>query len=57
MHIVITGHKGQLGRALQEVLKGQTLFGVDLPEPLGQGFLRRRREAPPAEGAHPAVLD
>jgi dTDP-4-dehydrorhamnose reductase len=32
MRIVITGHKGQLGRALQEVLKGQTLFGLDLPQ-------------------------
>jgi dTDP-4-dehydrorhamnose reductase len=32
MRIVITGHKGQLGRALQEVLKGETLFGVDLPQ-------------------------
>jgi len=32
MRIVITGHKGQLGRALQEVLKGETLFGLDLPE-------------------------
>ena len=32
MRIVITGHKGQLGRALQEALKGDTLFGLDLPE-------------------------
>lgn len=32
MRVVITGHKGQLGRALQEALKGQTLFGLDLPE-------------------------
>jgi dTDP-4-dehydrorhamnose reductase len=32
MRIVITGHKGQLGRALQEVLKGETLLGLDLPE-------------------------
>ncbi|MBL7184440.1 MAG: dTDP-4-dehydrorhamnose reductase [Anaerolineae bacterium] len=32
MRIVITGHKGQLGRALQEVLKRETLFGLDLPE-------------------------
>jgi dTDP-4-dehydrorhamnose reductase len=32
MRIVITGHKGQLGRALQEVLKGQILFGLDLPQ-------------------------
>ena len=32
MRIVITGHKGQLGRALQEVLKEETLFGLDLPE-------------------------
>jgi dTDP-4-dehydrorhamnose reductase len=31
MRIVITGHKGQLGRALQEVLKGKTLFSLDLP--------------------------
>jgi len=32
MRITITGHKGQLGRALQEVLRGETLFGLDLPE-------------------------
>jgi dTDP-4-dehydrorhamnose reductase len=32
MRIVITGHKGQLGRALQEALKGQILFGLDLPQ-------------------------
>jgi len=32
MRIVITGHKGQLGRALQEVLERETLFGLDLPE-------------------------
>jgi len=32
MRIVITGHKGQLGRALQEVLEGETLVGLDLPE-------------------------
>jgi dTDP-4-dehydrorhamnose reductase len=32
MRIIITGHKGQLGKALQEALKGETLFGVDLPE-------------------------
>ena len=32
MRIVITGHRGQLGRALQEVLAGEALFGLDLPE-------------------------
>lgn len=32
MRIVITGHKGQLGSVLQEVLKGEALFGLDLPE-------------------------
>ena len=32
MRIVITGHKGQLGGALQEALKGETLLGLDLPE-------------------------
>lgn len=32
MRIAITGHKGQLGRALQEVLRGETLFGIDLPQ-------------------------
>lgn len=32
MRIVITGHKGQLGTALQEVLEGETLFGLDLPQ-------------------------
>lgn len=32
MRIVITGHKGQLGRTLQSALAGEELFGVDLPE-------------------------
>ena len=32
MRIIITGHKGQLGRALREVLQGETLFGLDLPQ-------------------------
>jgi dTDP-4-dehydrorhamnose reductase len=32
MRIVITGHKGQLGRALQQVLAGEELFGLDLPD-------------------------
>lgn len=32
MRIVITGHKGQLGTALQPVLAAEELFGVDLPE-------------------------
>jgi dTDP-4-dehydrorhamnose reductase len=32
MRIVITGHKGQLGRALQEALGGEDLLGLDLPE-------------------------
>jgi dTDP-4-dehydrorhamnose reductase len=32
MRFVITGHKGQLGRALQEVLAGEELLGLDLPE-------------------------
>jgi dTDP-4-dehydrorhamnose reductase len=32
MRIIITGHKGQLGRALQEVLGGEELRGLDLPE-------------------------
>ncbi len=32
MRIVITGHKGQLGRALQTALAGEELFGLDLPE-------------------------
>jgi dTDP-4-dehydrorhamnose reductase len=32
MRIVITGHRGQLGRALQQVLAGEELFGLDLPE-------------------------
>lgn len=32
MRIVITGHKGQLGRALQRVLAGEELLGLDLPE-------------------------
>jgi dTDP-4-dehydrorhamnose reductase len=32
LHIFITGNKGQLGRALQDALTGQTLAGCDLPE-------------------------
>lgn len=32
MHIAITGSKGQLGRALQEVLSRETLLLLDLPE-------------------------
>jgi dTDP-4-dehydrorhamnose reductase len=32
MRILITGNKGQLGRALEESLAGHTLSGVDLPE-------------------------
>ncbi|MCC7352571.1 MAG: dTDP-4-dehydrorhamnose reductase [Anaerolineae bacterium] len=32
MRIAITGHRGQLGRALQQILQGETLLGVDLPE-------------------------
>lgn len=32
MRIVITGHKGQLGRALQASLAREELFGLDLPE-------------------------
>jgi dTDP-4-dehydrorhamnose reductase len=32
MRFVITGHKGQLGRALQEVLAGEEILGLDLPE-------------------------
>jgi dTDP-4-dehydrorhamnose reductase len=32
MRIAITGHKGQLGTALQHVLAGEEIFGLDLPE-------------------------
>lgn len=32
MRTVITGHKGQLGIALQRVLEGEEVFGLDLPE-------------------------
>ncbi len=32
MRIVITGHKGQLGRALQKELAGADLYGLDLPD-------------------------
>jgi dTDP-4-dehydrorhamnose reductase len=32
MRIVITGHKGQLGTALQKVLAPENLIGLDLPE-------------------------
>jgi len=31
MRIAITGHKGQLGRALEVVLGGEELLGIDLP--------------------------
>lgn len=30
--IVMTGHKGQLGQALQETLSAAQVFGIDLPE-------------------------
>jgi dTDP-4-dehydrorhamnose reductase len=32
MRIAITGHKGQLGHALQAQLAGEELLGIDLPE-------------------------
>ncbi len=32
MRIVITGHRGQLGKALQRALAGKELSGMDLPE-------------------------
>ncbi len=32
MRIVITGHKGQLGRSLQRVLADEEVLGLDLPE-------------------------
>jgi dTDP-4-dehydrorhamnose reductase len=32
MRVVITGHKGQLGRALQRALVGAEIVGIDLPE-------------------------
>jgi len=32
MRVVITGHKGQLGRVLQAALVGAEILGVDLPE-------------------------
>jgi dTDP-4-dehydrorhamnose reductase len=32
MRIAITGHKGQLGTALREVLAGHEILGLDLPE-------------------------
>ncbi len=32
MRIVVTGHKGQLGTALQRVLTAEELLGLDLPE-------------------------
>jgi dTDP-4-dehydrorhamnose reductase len=32
MRILITGHKGQLGRALLQRLQHETLLGIDLPE-------------------------
>ncbi len=32
MHVLITGAKGQLGRALQAVLEGAEIFPLDLPE-------------------------
>jgi len=32
MRVVITGHRGQLGRALQHTFAGHDMLGVDLPE-------------------------
>ena len=32
MRIIVTGHKGQLGTALQRVMAGEELLGLDLPE-------------------------
>ena len=32
MRIVVTGHKGQLGQALQRVLAREDVMGLDLPE-------------------------
>jgi len=32
MRIVITGHKGQLGQALQRALAAEQILGLDLPE-------------------------
>jgi dTDP-4-dehydrorhamnose reductase len=32
VRIVLTGHKGQLGQALRQMLVGEELFGLDLPE-------------------------
>ena len=32
MRIVITGHKGQLGQALQRLLQQDEVLGIDLPE-------------------------
>ncbi|MBN1660807.1 MAG: dTDP-4-dehydrorhamnose reductase [Anaerolineae bacterium] len=32
MRIVITGHKGQLGQALQHTFAGHDILGIDLPE-------------------------
>jgi dTDP-4-dehydrorhamnose reductase len=32
MHILITGHRGQLGQALEQMLAEHTLTGVDLPD-------------------------
>jgi dTDP-4-dehydrorhamnose reductase len=32
LRIIITGHRGQLGTALQDVLSGAELLGLDLPE-------------------------
>jgi len=32
MRVVVTGHQGQLGRAMQEVLAGAEILGIDLPE-------------------------
>lgn len=32
MRVVITGHKGQLGQALQQAFKGHDILGIDLPE-------------------------
>ena len=32
MRVVITGHKGQLGRQLQAAFAGHEILGLDMPE-------------------------
>lgn len=59
MRMVLTGHKGQLGRALLPLLAGHEVAGVDLPEYdiTDRGALRAAiRDFRPDLILHPAAM-